>query len=73
MAIERLSGLELLPVPGHQADPSRSAPHGDVVGENVGPRNTTVKFPSDRAIIPLVIIENLVKLDRGIGRREGLG
>jgi hypothetical protein len=73
LTIERLSGFELLPVAGHEADPSRSTPDSDMIGKYVCPRNTTVKFPSDGAVIPLVIRENLVKLDGNVGGREGLG
>lgn len=72
LAIERLSGLELLPVAGHQADSSRSTPDSDMIGKDVCPSDTTVKFPSDGAIIPLVIGENLVKLDGDVGGRERL-
>lgn len=73
LTIERLSGFELLPVACHEADASRSTPHGDMIRKNICPGNAAVKFPGDRAIIPLVIGKNLVKFDGNIGGRERLG
>lgn len=73
LPVEGLPGLELPLVPSYEANPGGTTPHGDVVRENICSRNTAVKFPSDGAVIPLVIIQDLVEFDRCIGRRKRLG